>query len=216
MIHIISKKRSVLAIAAIFSLLPSVSKTQAAIINTPGLTHVIVWEATGPIMPYFFVQNGPQMTNQLGVGVLGPSNNDFSPLQNENYDVFYSDANGNFNLNGNYVTVETLYPNATGGGGGNVAAVDLFFASSSTSLRADVLASFQGLGPNYAAGSEVFSADPDAGPTTFTSMGSTMVPPTQHLRVTVTWKQFNVPEPNTFGLSTLSLAVAAFRRRLHR
>jgi hypothetical protein len=207
----ISKKCSLLALASIVALLPGVSETQAAILNMPGLTHVIVWEATGPISFHLFPQNGTKMTNQLGVGVLGPNNNDFSPLPSENYDVFYSDANGNFNLNGNYVTVEAVYSNASGGGGLNVAAVDLFFLSSSTSLRADVLASFQGLGPNYTAGSEIFAADPDAGPSTFTSMGSTMVPPTQHLRVTVTWKQL-VPEPATFGLLSLSFVLVALKR----
>lgn len=210
MLHTILKKRSLLALAVAVTLLPTVTKTHAAIMNMPGLTHVIVWEATGPILPYFFVQNGLQMTNQLGVGVLGPNNFDFAPLANENYDVFYSDANGNFNLNGNYVTVEAVYPNASGGGGLNVAAVDLFFGSSS--MRADVLASFQGLGPNYAAGSEVFAADLDPGPATATTMGSTMVPPTQHLRVTVTWSHLTVPEPATLPMTLLG-SVLFLRRK---
>jgi hypothetical protein len=187
---------------------------QAAIINTPGLTHVRIWESTGPFTAYDFVQNGPQMTTQLGVGNLTPSTNDFSPLIDENYDVFYSDANGNFNINGNYVTVEAVFPRPLPAGGGlNLGAVDLII--SSLPVRADILASWVGLGNNYIAGSEVLAVDVDNfpfPPTTDTTMGSTITSPTQHLRVTVTWSGF-VPEPSTVALGAFGLLGMLVRRK---
>jgi hypothetical protein len=191
--------------------LTGVAVGQAAIINTPGLTGVRFWEGTGPIVPFTFVQNGPEMSNQIGA-LLGPGNEDFSQIPNENYDVFYSDANGNFNLNGNHVTVECVYPVPNGGGGLNLAAVDLVFGSGT--LRADVLSSWVGLGPNYAPASVVLAVDADtAVPTTLTTMGSTMIPPLQHLRVTVTWSHLQVPEPGTGLLALSSLASLLLRRR---
>ncbi len=198
-----------LGLVAVFS---ANGTTNAAIITTPGLTGVRFWEATGPVVPFTFAPASSQMTTQLGVGVLGPNNNDFSQLSTENYDVFYSDANGNFNLNGNYVTVEAVYPNPSGGGGLNLGAVDLVIGSGT--LRADVLASSVGLGPNFLPGSVVNAVDADTAiPSTFTTMGSTIIPPVAHLRVTVTWSKLNVPEPSSCLLLITSICALAIRRR---
>jgi hypothetical protein len=188
--------------------------TQAAIITTPGLTTVRVWEVTGGPSQYNFPSAGAAMTTQLGVGTLSAGTNDFSGLANENYDVFYSDANGAFNVNGNYVTVEAIYPNASGGGGLNLAAVDLVIGSGT--LRADVLSSWVGLGPNFVPGSVVNSVDADTPiPTTITTMGSTVVPPAAHLRVTVTWSKLGIPEPSSCMLALCGLAgvIGTARRR---
>jgi hypothetical protein len=187
--------------------------THAAIMTTPGLIGVRFWETTGPVAPFTFAPNSSEMTVKLGPA-LGPNNDDFNQLPVENYDVFYSDANGNFNLNGNYVTVEAVYPNPAGGGGLNLAAVDLVFGSGT--LRADVLASWVGLGPNYLPGSELNAVDADtAVPSTFTTMGSTMVPPTDHLRVTVTWKSL-VPEPASAVMALAGLGICLLRRTCSR
>jgi hypothetical protein len=207
--------RTTLSIPFLFALnlvVATSSLTQAAIMTTPGLIGVTFWEATGPVSPYTFAFNSPQMTTQLGVGILGPNTNDFSPLVDENYDVFYSDSNGNFNLNGNYVTVEAVFPHPLPSGGGlNLAAVDLVFGSGT--LRADVLASFVGLGNNYIPGSEVFAVDADTAiPSTATTMGSTIIPPTQHMRVTVTWKSL-VPEPTSMAMALTGTGLLMFRRK---
>ena len=185
---------------------------QGAIIGTPGLSVVRFWEATGGPVAHNFPGAGTAMLTKLGVGTLGVANNDFSGLGVENYDVFYSDANGAFNANGNYVTVEGVFPRPNAGGGLNLGAVDLIIFG--TPMRADILASFVGLGPNYIAGSEVLAVDADtAVPSTYTTMGSTVIPPAAHLRVTVGWTKF-VPEP-TSGMLTLvgGTLLGAFRRR---
>ncbi|MCG8449398.1 MAG: PEP-CTERM sorting domain-containing protein [Pirellulales bacterium] len=184
--------------------------------NFPLLTSVTVWEKTGTTTGYSFNPAGPELTAQLGVGVLGPGgppNNDISSLPNEQYDVFYSDAAGNFNINGDYITVEAVYTNPSGGGGLNLGAVDLVL-SNGLICRADVLASFVGLGPNYVAGSELLAVDADTPtPTTFTAMGSTVTPPTQHLRVTVGWTKIIIPEPGTLMLGGIGLVGLLSRRR---
>jgi hypothetical protein len=206
-----SKSFAYLSTIAALIMAGLVAPSQAAIMTTPGLLGVRFWEATGPVVPFTFAPNSSEMTNQLGVGVLGPNNDDFNQLPTENYDVFYSDANGNFNLNGNYVTVEAVYPVPGGGGGLNLGAVDLVFGSGT--LRADVLASFVGLGPNFIPGSVVNAVDADtAVPSTITTMGSTMIPPTQHLRVTVTWSHL-VPEPTSGMLIATALSSVLFVRR---
>lgn len=185
--------------------------SQAAVMNLSGLQAVTVWEITGSAASYSFLPSGTAITTQLGVGVLGPSSSDFSPLLNENYDVFYSDVNGNVNPNGNFLTVEAVYTNPQGGGGLNLGAVDLVFTDG-TICRADILASFVGLGPNYSVGSEVLAVDPDTPvPTTFTAMGSTVTPPTQHLRVTVGWSK--IPEPGTLVLGSIGVFGLLWRRR---
>jgi hypothetical protein len=203
------RKRLTLLALSLFVACATQQISYAAIINTPGLTAVRFWEGTGGVNAFTFVQNGPEMTTQIGA-LLGPSNEDFSQIANENYDVFYSDANGNFNLNGNHVTVEAVYTNPSGGGGLNIAAVDLVFGSGI--LRADVLSSWVGLGSNYAAGSEVLAVDVDSPiPATLTTMGNT-VGTTQHLRVTVTWSHLPVPEPTSCLLLMCGLAGVMLRR----
>lgn len=209
-----SKSISTLTLFAMLASLCCHTSAQAAVITTPGLVAVRFWEATGPVTPYTFAFNGPQMTNQIGVGTLGPNINDYSGAPIENYDVFYSDANGAFNVNGNYVTVEAVYPLGLPAGGGlNLGAVDLVFGSGT--LRADVLSSWSGLGGNFVAGSIFNSVDADTAiPSTFTTMGSTTIPPTQHLRVTVTWSKLPiVPEPATGMLITTAMSSVLLMRR---
>lgn len=189
------------------------ASSQAAILNSAGLTTVRVWESTGPMVAFDFAQGGPQMTAQIG-GPLGPSTFDFAQLANENYDVFYSDKFGNLNLNGNYVTVEAVYPNDLPAGGGlNLGAVDLIVSGSP--IRADILASWVGLGNNYIAGSELLAVDVDnfpLAPTTDTTMGSTSTPPGQHLRVTVSWTGY-VPEPGSALLAVFGLVTCVSTTR---
>ena len=205
-----SKRIALLLVLSQFAIVITTDLAYAAIISTPGLTAVRFWEASGPVLPFVFPFNSPQMTTQLG-NALSPSNNDFAPFAKEPYDVFYSDANGAFNLNGNYVTVEAAYPQPLPAGGGlNLGAVDLIFGSST--LRADILSSWVGLGNNYIAGSELLAIDADSAiPSTFTTMGHTTAPHTQHLRVTVTWSRL-VPEPTAAALVAMGLAVLCARR----
>ena len=186
---------------------------RAALISTPGLTSIVFWELSGSPALKIVPGTGPQMSAQLGT--LNATSNDFVGVPNEWYDVFYSDANGAFNLNGNYVTIEARYDNPASGGGLNIGAVDMFIGA--TPVRADVLTSWVGLGNNYIAGSEVLVVDPTdvaVVPATYTTMGNTAGVPGR-LRLTVTWSKYAVPEPSSCLLAVCGLAsvLSTGRRR---
>jgi len=185
---------------------------QAGVMTYPGLTAVRITEVSGGPFPHFFLPASPQITNQLAT--LNAVSNDFTGAPTEVFDVFYSDAVGNVNINGNYVTIEARFAGQAGGGL-NVAAVDLLVGASI--VRADVLASFVGIGTNYVAGSELLAVDPDGVvPSTFSVMGNTAGVPGR-MRVTVGWKGIQAPEPASLALASLGgTAALAFRRRRSR
>ena len=188
-------------------LVPVDRAADAAIMTLPGLTNIRFWEYSGGPIQNNFAPASSEMTAQLGV--LSPISRDFDGVGGENYDVFYSDANGAFNLNGNYVTIDAVYPNASGGGGLNIAAVDLMFGSSV--LRADTLTNAVGMGTNYIPLSEFLAVDPDAPtPATFTTMGNTAGVPGR-LSITVGWR--GIPEPASAMLMLCGVLGAGWSRR---
>jgi archaellin len=113
---------------------------------------------------------------------LSAFNNDFATNASEFYDVFYSDADGSFNVNGKFVTIEAVFNRgAPAGGGLTLAEVQFNFSAGSTDL-ADSVASFVALGDNAlpsTAGNAV-----DGNLLTATTMGNT-IGQMQRLRVTV-------------------------------
>jgi len=174
----------------------------------PGLSGIRFTEYSGGPIVTTYLPASPQMTAQLGT--LNAGSNDFTGVPQEAYDVFYSDANGAFNLNGDYVTIEATFP-GTAGGGLNIAAVDMLLGPAPFMIcRADILGSSVGLGSNYIAGSELLAVDPDtappAAPVTFTTMGNT-AGINSRLRVTVGWTKVLVPEPSTAVLMTICALV---------
>ena len=182
--------------AIIAALVPLNRAVDAAIMTLPGLTNVRIWEVSGGPIQNNLAPAGPELTAQLGV--LSPTSRDFDGVGSENYDVYYSDANGLFNVNGNFITVDAVYPNPQAGGGHNIAAVDLMFGSSV--LRADTLTNAVGMGTNYIPFSEFLAVDPDTPtPTTFTTMGNTAGVPGR-LSITVGWR--GIPEPASAMLMT--------------
>ncbi len=198
----------------LLTLLLFTTATPAAVQTYPGLIGVRIWETSGPTTPIFYLPNAPQLNAQLA-GLLSPTNRDFVGAPVEFYDVFYSDANGTFNANGDYLSVEARFPNGNAGGGLNLAAVDLLLGNASNPMicRADILSSFVGLGPNYLSGTEVLAVDPDLPtPATFTTMGSTGNT-ANRLRVTVGWKKVLVPEPASVALTLGAVAGLALVRR---
>jgi hypothetical protein len=73
----------------------------------PNLTSITFYERTGGVAPtpYTFSVNSSQLTATLS-DPLGPGNRDIPGAPTEFYDVFYSNADGSFNLNGEYMTIE--------------------------------------------------------------------------------------------------------------
>jgi len=182
-------------VVALFTVLAVQPTIHASVMSFPGLSGIRFSEISGFTLQHYFLPNSPAMTSQLAT--LDAASNDFLGVPNEFYDVFYSDANGSFNLSGSYVTVEAKF-DGQGGGGLNLAAVDLLLGPAPYVVcRADILASFVGMGSNYIPGSELLAVDPDSPiPTTATVMGNTAGVPGR-LRVTVGWTKLQVPEPST-------------------
>jgi hypothetical protein len=197
---------------AMCSMLAAAAESFAAVITYPGLTGIRITEYSGGPIPHFFLPNSPQMTNQLAF--LNGANNDFQGVPTEVYDVFYSNANGTYNLTGNYITIEGRFAGTGGGGGMNIAAVDLLIGPAPFMVcRADILASWVGLGNNYIAGSEVLAVDADSPlPATFTTMGNT-AGTNARMRLTVGFKKI-IPEPTALALALppLGALFAAARR----
>lgn len=154
-------------------LIASVTSQATAIRLLPDLVSITFYEKTGisyPAHPHTIAINHSKLTTQLA-DPLYAFNKDFKGTQSEFYDVFYSDADGTFNIDGEYITIEGIYrfelPN---GGGLNIAEVQLNFADGRTEF-ANAVASFQHYGDNAVLGTEQYAADSDLD--TWTLMGNT-------------------------------------------
>jgi hypothetical protein len=148
-----------------------------------GVLSVTLYERTGGAAPdeYAFSIGSSAVLNRLP-DRLGSGNNDFVTLAQEYYDIYLSDASGNFDPLGAFVTVEAVSDRALPSSGGlNLAEVRLNFADG-TSRRANGVASFASLGDNAAPDLVARAVDVDL--QTQTTMGNT-VGLTQRLRVTV-------------------------------
>jgi hypothetical protein len=159
------------------------------------LVSITFWEATGsvsarafpplPIPPggNFPPTTNPGLLNRRTSPLGGFSNFDFRGLTNEFYDVFYSDPNGDLNMDGECLTVEAEFDSPTGGGGLNIAEVQLNFVDGSTSFMCD-LASAVSLGVNAIPGSAQLAVDGNL--STATVMGNTSGQPLgTRLRITL-------------------------------
>ncbi|RNC70142.1 MAG: hypothetical protein ED859_06680 [Desulfuromonadales bacterium] len=74
--------------------------------NIVNLASITFWEATGNPITYTFGVNSAQLT-QRRPDPLSNSNMDFSGVVgHEFYDVFYSNQDGTFNIDGEYLTIE--------------------------------------------------------------------------------------------------------------
>lgn len=182
------------------------------------LDSISFWERTGGTSPteYNFSVTGAELSQQLP-GTLSSSNNDFTGIPgHEFYDVYYSNSDGTFNINGEYLSIEGFFDGGLPAGGGlNLAAINLNF-SSGTPYALDYVASFVALGDNADPSSVVFSIDGDY--LTNTTMGNT-IGTNQRLRITLGIQGPGpnpVPEPASmllFGIGIAGLAGIKMRRR---
>jgi hypothetical protein len=169
----------------------------------PNLTSITFYERTGGVAPaaFTFSVNGPELTTRLA-DPLGAGNSDFGGAVTEFYDVFYSNADGTFNPNGEYVTIEGVFLQGLPEGGGlNLAEMGLNFTSGPTEFGAFV-ASFVALGNNAIPGDVGNAADGNL--QTHTTMGNT-IGQTQRLRVTLGFQSASgVPSASSGEIPTLS------------
>ncbi|NOS89805.1 MAG: PEP-CTERM sorting domain-containing protein [Methylococcaceae bacterium] len=167
----------------------------------PNLASITFYETSGGVNSFTFAVNSTALTTQLP-GTLGLSNNDFGGVSTEFYDVYYSNSDGTFNLNGEYLSIEGSYGRESPAGGGlNLAEIALNFSSNPTQYG-NIVASFVALG-NNAIPSSVGNAI-DGNIQTATTMGNT-VGQSQKLRVTLGFLPSSgpVPEPSTLLLLSI-------------
>lgn len=161
----------------------------------PGLVSITFYERTGGTEPdaFTFTVDGPELTVRLA-DPLAPGNFDIDGATGEFYDVYYSDIDGNFELDGRYLTISGVFGQPLPAGGGlNLAEIGLNFQDASTEFG-NYVASFVILGDNAAQpdGNAENAIDGDL--QTHTTMGNT-VGSGERLRVTLGFLSSSGPPP---------------------
>jgi hypothetical protein len=155
--------------------------------DIPGLESITFYETTGQITEYTFLVNGPELSTLLA-DPLSMANRDIQGTSEEFYDVYYSEEDGTFNPDGSYLTIAGSFGAKLPAGGG--LKISLNYADNSVEFGS-FLASFVGLGDNYAMGSEPNAIDGDLA--THTTMGNNVDEPNKRLRVTLGFKSSLMP-----------------------
>src|SRR5512136_2066101 len=154
--------------------LPPLSAHAVPVHDISELVSITFWERTGGSgpTPYTFGVDSAQLTTRL-VDPLGTGNSDFGGVPgHEFYDVFYSDVNGAFDVNGEYLTIEGVFDVGFPAGGGlNLAEIGLNFSGTPTEFG-NWVASFVALGNNAIPSSVGLAIDGDL--QTNTTMGNTI------------------------------------------
>ena len=149
----------------------------------PGLASITFYERTGGTEPtaYTFTVDGPELGVRLD-DPLGDANKDISGAATEYYDVYYSNSDGEFNVDGSYLTISGVFGQALPAGGGlNLAEIGLNYVDASTEYG-NYVASYVVLGDNSYA--EAVPACIDGDLQTHTTMGNT-VGASERLRLTL-------------------------------
>lgn len=135
-----------------------------------GLKSITIYEATNGVFSHTFDKNSSALNYRIP-GQLSPTVNDFQGwVSQEFYDVFYSDADGSFNKNGKFISIEAIFNIAYTGGGLNISGVLLNFEDG-RSIFLDHLEGFVKNSERYVPESEKRAVDGNIG--TYTSMGNT-------------------------------------------
>ncbi|GAL94180.1 PEP-CTERM sorting domain-containing protein [Microcystis aeruginosa] len=199
-------------VAGLGFLVVDVNAVQATpLVNLPNLQSITFFETSGSNTPYTFTVNSSQLLTKLSA--LNSTSNDFVGVSTEFYDVFYSDSLGNLDVNGMYVTVESVYDRELPAGGGlNIAEVQLNFTSGTE--FANQVTAFTALGNNAIVGSQIKAVDGNL--LTTTTLGNT-VGQNKRLSLTLGFASTAIPEPSAI-LSLLALgtlgAASTLKRKL--
>jgi hypothetical protein len=161
--------------------------------DLPGLVSITFHERTGGTAPtpYEFTVAGPELTAKLP-DPMSDTSRDIPGAGTEFYDVYYSDEDGNFQLDGSYLTISGVYDYALPAGGGlNLAEIGLNYSDTMTEYG-NYVASYVALGDNAVAADVDNCIDSDL--QTHTTMGNT-VGATERLRLTLGFESTSGP-PN--------------------
>jgi hypothetical protein len=130
---------------------------------------------------YTFQTNGPEMTTKIAN--MTATDNDIKGADTEYYDVYYSDDQGNFDINGSYLTIAGVFLYTLPAGGGlNLAEIALNYQNAPTEYG-NYVASYVALGDNAIPNSVPNAIDGNLN--TCTTMGNTVNDPGKLLRITL-------------------------------
>lgn len=202
---------SLLLVSGAAMAVPSVSGIQAI----PGYEGIRVYEATYSLAHQAdFAAGDLRLTSVLTGSALSQSGRDFGFFNgNENYDVYFSDADGTFNAQGSHLTID-----------GNCDVPFQCFNITEVAVRvngADQLATgvvraVYGRSGSFVANTASRAADGNFG--TYTQLGDTMNDyPNARMSITLSFANVPaVPEPETYAmlLGGLGLLGAVTRRRV--
>jgi hypothetical protein len=188
------------ALSSVVALLPAPRASASAIRTLPNLQTITIYEQTGSTFAHVYGPNDSVLLTRLG-DPLSPTNNDFSTTSAEYYDVFYSDANGTFDMNGAYLTVQARFdasPSLPPGAGGlNINEIQLNYTGGVNEFG-NTVTNFVMEGFGTISGSQALAADGNLA--TWSTMGSTdPANPTDRLSITIGFAS-TVPEPSTLML----------------
>ncbi|MEZ4451226.1 MAG: hypothetical protein R3B09_17235 [Nannocystaceae bacterium] len=161
--------------------------------DIPGLLSITFWERSGGDGPtdYTFTILGPELTTILP-DPLTDQSHDIKGVSTEFYDVYYSDIDGNFDVDGSYLTIAGAFGHPLPAGGGlNLAEIALNYDDNKVEFGSYV-ASFVALGDNAVPDSAPKSIDGDL--QTHTTMGNNLLEPDKRLRVTLGFKSSLMPQ----------------------
>lgn len=162
-------------------------------VRTLPLDSITFWERSGGDAPtaYTFALNGPELTTKLP-DPMSDASHDIKGVPTEYYDVYYSDADGVFDIDGSYLTISGVFEQALPAGGGlNLAEIGLNYTDATTEYG-NYVASYVVLGDNQVEANVDRCIDNDL--QTHTTMGNT-VGQTDRLRVTLGFESTSGPPP---------------------
>jgi hypothetical protein len=114
----------------------------ASIRALPDLQTVTIYEITFSTVANTFAPDATALTTRLD-NPLTSSKRDFSFINDEHYDVFYSNADGSFNPDGAFITIEAIWTQQPQFGSMNINEVQLTFGGASFHQRfGDFVSSF--------------------------------------------------------------------------